>query len=87
MWQLPENVSEALFCVIHPRMAIDAKFAQLEVAFGYRQPPPDSTEDVFPQLSLRQVAKLLNQPQRTVVDIHLPGDGVPLGVWSMSDKR
>lgn len=77
-------IKEALFCVTHPKAAVEAKLRQTEVAIEAGGPPAGSTIEEFPELPVSQAAALIHAARQTEKGI---GGGVQLQDWSKSDQE
>ena len=63
-----------LFSIFHPIGAIRARVRQVGVAIEHASPPPGSSIEDYPNLSVKEAARLLK-------------GGVPLSAWSKSDQE
>lgn len=68
---------EILWAILHPGKALQARIRQVEVSIEHAQPPVDSTFEDFPNLSVKEAARLIKNQ----------GSGVPLKAWPLRDQK
>lgn len=80
-FRLKNKVKEAAFVLIHPRDAVKARLRQIMVAIEYEVPPPTSTFEEFPQLSLFEAVKAIRAARPS------KRSGVLKKDWSKEDQE
>ena len=82
------NVKETLFCITHPKAALEAKLRQTEVSIEVAGPPAGSTIEEFPELPISQAAGLIHVAiQKEKVKSDSQKGGVQLEDWSPADQE
>ena len=68
---------DILFTLFHPVDALKARIKQIEVAIEHATPPPGSTIEDFPSLSVKEATELIKEKS----------SGVPLSAWPLRDQK
>jgi len=79
---------ERLFCLTHPKAAVEAKLRQIETSIEATDPPADSTFEEFPELPVSQAAALIHKARQKEKSRE-PDQrgGVQLDDWSRADQE
>ena len=82
------RLKETLFCIAHPKAAVEAKRRQIEVAIEVAGPPVGSTIEEFPELPVSQAAALIHAArQRDKGKQYIQKGGVQPEDWSRADQE
>jgi len=75
----PSGIADALFIATHPILSLKAKVRQVGVAIERQSPPPGSSIEEFPLLSLAEAARIFQA-------VGSCGGGVPKEAWPAADQ-
>jgi len=82
------SLKETLFCITHPKAAVEAKLRQIETSIEVAGPPAGSTIEEFPELPISRAAALIDEArQKEKNKESAQKGGVQLEDWPKADQE